>query len=182
MRATESVFKPGEMNPMEPRGERITRVLKGSTTIERTHKDGKAQKLEWKEGGAYYYPADNASSKNTNAAPTHPIVHMLQGDGWHVLKLYGLACVFAPLLEEAMFRGALFHHLRRRWNWLISATIVALLFAIIHPQGWTLVPTLGAIAIVLAALREWRGSLLASITAHATNNFIVLTIALLVLR
>jgi len=64
MRATESVFKPGEMNPMEPRGERITRVLKGSTTIERTHKDGKAQKLEWKEGGAYYYPADNASSKN----------------------------------------------------------------------------------------------------------------------
>jgi membrane protease YdiL (CAAX protease family) len=120
--------------------------------------------------------------KHTHASPSHPIVHMLQGDAWHTLQLYGLACVFAPLLEEAMFRGALFHHLRRRWNWLFSAAIVALIFAIIHPQGWTLVPTLGAIAIVLAALREWRGSLLASITAHATSNFIVLTIALLVLR
>jgi len=64
MRATESVFKPGEVNPMESRGHRVTRVLKGSTTIERTHSGGKTEKIEWKEGGVYYSPADNASSKN----------------------------------------------------------------------------------------------------------------------
>ena len=64
MRATESMFKPGEVNPMEPRGHRVTRVLKGSTTIERTHSSGKTEKIEWKEGGVYYSPADNASSKN----------------------------------------------------------------------------------------------------------------------
>jgi hypothetical protein len=64
VRASESVFKPGEANPMEPRGYRVTRVLKGSTTIERTHKDGKVEKIEWKEGGVYVSPADNASSKN----------------------------------------------------------------------------------------------------------------------
>ena len=64
MRATESVFKPGEANPMEPRGHRVTRVLKGNTTIERTHSGGKTEKIEWKEGGVYYSPADNASSKN----------------------------------------------------------------------------------------------------------------------
>ena len=64
MRATEGVFKPGEANPMEPRGHRITRVLKGSTTIERTHANGKTEKIEWKEGGVYYSPADNASSRN----------------------------------------------------------------------------------------------------------------------
>jgi hypothetical protein len=64
MRATESLFKPGEANPMEPRGHRVTRVLKGNTTIERTHSNGKTEKLEWKEGGVYYYPADNASSRN----------------------------------------------------------------------------------------------------------------------
>jgi hypothetical protein len=64
MRATESVFKPGEANPMEPRGHRVTRVLKGSTTIERTHSNGKTETIEWKEGGVYYSPADNASSKN----------------------------------------------------------------------------------------------------------------------
>jgi mannose-6-phosphate isomerase-like protein (cupin superfamily) len=64
MRATESMFKPGEVNPTEPRGHRVTRVLKGSTTIERTHSNGKTEKIEWKEGGVYYSPADNASSRN----------------------------------------------------------------------------------------------------------------------
>jgi hypothetical protein len=64
MRATESVFKPGEVNPMEARGNRVTRVLKGNTTIERTHSNGKTEKIEWKEGGVYYSPADNASAKN----------------------------------------------------------------------------------------------------------------------
>jgi hypothetical protein len=64
VRATESTFKPGEVNPMEPRGYRVTRVLKGNSTLERTHKDGKVEKIEWKEGGVYVSPADNASSKN----------------------------------------------------------------------------------------------------------------------
>ena len=64
MRATEGVFKPGEANPMEPRGHRVTRVLKGSTTVEHTHSNGKTEKIEWKEGGVYYSPADNASAKN----------------------------------------------------------------------------------------------------------------------
>ncbi|HUQ75952.1 MAG TPA: hypothetical protein VM183_14590 [Burkholderiales bacterium] len=64
VRVTESVFKPGEENPMEPRGYRIGRVLKGSTTIERRHKDGKVEKIEWKEGQVYQSGPDNASAKN----------------------------------------------------------------------------------------------------------------------
>ena len=64
VRATESVFKPGEVNPMQARGYRVTRVLKGNTTVERTHSNGKTEKIEWKEGGVYVSPADNASTKN----------------------------------------------------------------------------------------------------------------------
>lgn len=118
----------------------------------------------------------------TQAEPTHPIVGMLEGGFWHVMALYGLACGMAPVLEETMFRGALFHHLRRRWGWLVSAGTVSLLFAMIHPQGWTFIPALGSIAVVLALLREWRGSIIASMTAHALSNFIVLSLALLLLR
>ncbi len=120
--------------------------------------------------------------KRTGISPEHPLIHTLQGNRWHVLGLYALVSVFAPVMEETMFRGALFHHLRRRWGWAISAPIVALIFAIIHPQGWVAVPVLGSIAIVLAALREWRGSLIAPMVAHACNNFVVLTFALAVLR
>src|ERR1700674_1149690 len=42
VRVSESVFKPGEANPMMKRGYRVTRVLKGNTTVERIT-DGKKE-------------------------------------------------------------------------------------------------------------------------------------------
>jgi membrane protease YdiL (CAAX protease family) len=121
-------------------------------------------------------------SKFAGASPMHPIQKMLQGSPLQIVNLYAAACLIAPVLEETMFRGALFNHMRRRWGWLISASLVAFIFASIHPQGWTLIPGLGSIAIVLAAIREWRGSLWGSVAAHAANNGIVLTLALMVAR
>lgn len=118
----------------------------------------------------------------SGARVSSPVVQELRGDAWHVLGVYAVACIFAPIMEETMFRGALFHHLRQRWGWAISAPVVALIFAMLHPQGWVAVPALGSIALVLAALREWRGSLIAPIAAHACNNFMVLTVTLLVLQ
>jgi hypothetical protein len=64
VRATESTFKPGEANPMQERAYRIVRVLKGTSAMERTHSTGKVDKLEYKEGGVYGFPAENASTKN----------------------------------------------------------------------------------------------------------------------
>jgi membrane protease YdiL (CAAX protease family) len=114
---------------------------------------------------------------------SHPIVtEILSGSRWQLLGLYGVACIVAPASEETMFRGILFHHLRSRWNWPISAVIVSFLFAILHPQGWAAVPALAAIALVLSGIREWRGSLVASAVAHSFNNFIALTFAVLLLR
>ena len=64
VRVSESVFKPGEANPMVNRGYRVTRVLKGNTTVVRTTPDGKTETIEWKEGGVYVSPAGPSSSKN----------------------------------------------------------------------------------------------------------------------
>jgi membrane protease YdiL (CAAX protease family) len=118
----------------------------------------------------------------TGANATSPIVQELSGGPWRLVGLYAMACIFAPFMEETMFRGILFHHLRQRWSWVVSAAIVSVIFAMLHPQGWVAVPALSAIAMVLAALREWRGSLIAPMAAHACNNFLVLTLALLFLR
>jgi len=117
----------------------------------------------------------------TGARPASPVVEELQGGAWHLLGVFSAACIVAPVLEETMFRGVLFHHFRERWGWWISAPSVALIFAAIHPQGWVAIPVLSSIAIVLAAIREWRGSLIASIVAHACNNFLALAAALLLL-
>jgi membrane protease YdiL (CAAX protease family) len=111
----------------------------------------------------------------TGAVPSSPIIQYLHGN---MLALYGIACVFAPVLEETMFRGALFRYLRGRWAWPASAALVSFVFAIIHPQGWVALPALAAIAMVLAGLREWRGSLIAPMAAHAFNNFFVISVAL----
>jgi membrane protease YdiL (CAAX protease family) len=117
--------------------------------------------------------------KVAGAPAANPVFTLLPGN---VLATYGLACVFAPVIEETMFRGVLFHHLRGRWSWFASAAAVAFIFAAIHPQGWVAIPILWAIAMVLAALREWRGSIIAPMTAHAFNNFVAITLALMVLR
>jgi len=120
--------------------------------------------------------------KITHADPTHPIIGMFGGGIWQILAIYGLACGLAPVLEETMFRGALFHHLRRRWGWAVSTGLVSLIFAAIHPQGWTMIPALGSVAVVLAILREWRGSIIAPMTAHAFSNFVTVSLGLLLLR
>jgi membrane protease YdiL (CAAX protease family) len=109
------------------------------------------------------------------AAPTHPIQFEVGKSWWTNFQLYLLACVWAPVVEETMFRGALFHHVRRRWNWVISAALVSLIFAAIHPQGWAAIPALGALALIFAAIREWRGSIVAPMTGHFIQNFFVTT-------
>jgi membrane protease YdiL (CAAX protease family) len=120
-------------------------------------------------------------ARSTGTTAGHPVVQLLGGGGWHLLLLYLTVSVYAPVLEESMFRGSLFHHLRRRWNWLLAAAIASFIFAILHPQGLAAIPALGANGLVLNGIREWRGSLIASATAHAFNNFLAITIASLIL-
>jgi membrane protease YdiL (CAAX protease family) len=111
--------------------------------------------------------------------PAHPIQFEVGKSFTGNLQLYLLACVWAPVVEETMFRGALFHHLRRRWNWLISAAFSGLIFAAVHPQGWTAIPVLGSLGLIFAAIREWRGSAIASMAGHFIQNFTVTTMLIL---
>jgi membrane protease YdiL (CAAX protease family) len=83
-----------------------------------------------------------------------------------------LVLLLAPVVEETMFRGMLFHYLRSRFGRVASVLVVALLFALVHRQGWVSIPMIGAVGLVFAALREWRGSLIASVVAHVINNLV----------
>jgi membrane protease YdiL (CAAX protease family) len=113
--------------------------------------------------------------------PSHPIVNEISIDFWSVIKLYLLASVWAPVTEELLFRGAFFHHLRRRHGWFVSSALISFIFAAIHPQGYLGIPMLMTIALILAALREWRGSIIAPIVGHALNNFVATTVLIFML-
>ena len=113
----------------------------------------------------------------TGASPSHPIVQEAAGGGpWQIVLLFALAAVWAPVVEEMFFRGALFHHLRTRWGWLMSALISSVVFAAVHPQGWSLIPGLAGLAIVFSGIREWRSSTYAGMAAHALHNGALVTL------
>ena len=109
-----------------------------------------------------------------NGEPSHPAVGWLIEGNWTVrMQVLFLAVIGAPIMEEIVFRGLLYRHLReatRRWgrsaSVIVSALITSFVFAVIHPQGPLLVPVLMSIALAFTFAREWRGTLIGSMTAH----------------
>jgi membrane protease YdiL (CAAX protease family) len=122
-------------------------------------------------------------------APAHPIVlELADGSLWVKLQILLLASVAAPIVEETMFRGVLYRHLRdatSHWGIALSvffsATLNGLLFAAIHPQGWVAIPALMALAYSFLLLREWRGTLVPAIIVHGISNGVVMLTLLAVL-
>lgn len=111
-------------------------------------------------------------------APTHPIAEAVTMLGfWGRVQLLILACVLAPLVEEIVFRGVLYRHLRevfgrfgRVFAVLFGGFAVSFVFAVVHPQGVLGVPPLMGLALAFTLAREWRGSLVSAMVAHAINN------------
>lgn len=112
----------------------------------------------------------------------HPLVPVLILDSTSKTKLMValLVSIIAPVVEEIMFRGAFYTWLRSHFSAATSILSSAILFASIHPQGPIGLVPLASIGIVLAALREWRQSLVAPVLAHACFNSGTLLIMILI--
>jgi membrane protease YdiL (CAAX protease family) len=119
--------------------------------------------------------------------PSHPVVVALMNPDWWVrLQVLLLGCLIAPLVEETMFRGVLYCHLRAAsarfrfaLSFLLSAAVTSFVFATIHPQGWVTIPALASLAFGFCLAREWRGTLVPGMIAHGIHNGVLLTIAIL---
>ena len=137
--------------------------------------------------GAFQGPTRTMDTFDPIHIPSHPVMEPLIAHDWWVrLQVFVLASVIAPIVEETMFRGVLYRHLREatgRWAFalsvLFSATLVSFVFAVIHPQGLEAVPPLMALAFTFCLVREWRGSLVPSMIAHGINNAVVLSFLIL---
>ena len=124
-----------------------------------------------------------------SGGPAHPIiVYMTGSDLWPKLQILFLAAVAAPIVEETMFRGVLYRHLRDATNRfglvlsvLLSASINGFVFAAIHPQGFVAVPALMSLALGMALVREWRGTLIPSMMIHAVHNGLLMGLLMIVL-
>jgi len=125
-----------------------------------------------------------------DSAPAHPIImEVAHGGMWQAIQLLLVAAVAAPIVEETMFRGVLYRHLRdatRNAGMEISIALSTLLntfiFAIIHPQGWVAAPALMSLAVMFTILREWRGTVIPAMITHAVWNGVVMTLLLIALQ
>ena len=121
-------------------------------------------------------------SQADSLAPTgggsHPIQDQIAtGDSTVWIGVFLLAVVAAPIVEETMFRGVFYRYLkdasnhRKLWISVAFASLVnGVIFAALHPQGLLGIPFLTTLAVGMSLARQWRDSLIASMTMHAINN------------
>ncbi|MDQ7014664.1 MAG: type II CAAX endopeptidase family protein, partial [Planctomycetota bacterium] len=115
--------------------------------------------------------------------PSNPILEIVRSaDLLMLVLLISLATIWAPIVEETLFRGALYRHLRGRVGFFVAALSTALLFAYLHSYGPLMVGPLIALGFTFAMIREWRGSLIGSITAHCLHNSAIMVLMLLAMK
>jgi uncharacterized protein len=90
--------------------------------------------------------------------------------------------VFAPVLEEIVFRGLLYGTLRRRLGWPAAAVLTAAVFAAAHGYGVAGFGSVFASGLMWSVAYEKTGSLLPGMAAHAANNVSAACAVLALLR
>jgi membrane protease YdiL (CAAX protease family) len=108
--------------------------------------------------------------------PPSPTPSWLLGTHVGVTVLFISTCVFAPLVEEAFFRGFVFYGLVGSTGWLWAAIISSAAFAASHVQIYALVP-LFVQGLILCWVRRSGGSIWGAVALHFANNFIAWALA-----
>jgi len=79
------------------------------------------------------------------------------------------AVIFAPIVEELIFRGILYPAVKRTYNQKTALWGVSILFALTH-MNFTVILPLTVLAIILTFLYETTRNLIAPIVAHSLFN------------
>lgn len=111
------------------------------------------------------------SISGTGPSPTQPSIQSLSDYGFWLVA----GVIVAPLAEETFFRGYGLGGFAKRRDFNRGLAITSALFAAAHFDPLAFFPLWGA-GMVLGTLYLQTGSLVAPIVAHATNNFIAMTL------
>ena len=98
-----------------------------------------------------------------------------------LVLVFTLATLWAPLVEETIFRGTLYRYWRVRVGLGAAAVGSAALFAMAHGYAPVQLVLVGMLGLGFALIREWRGSIVPTMVAHGVHNFVVTTAMLVIL-
>lgn len=112
-------------------------------------------------------------------APGNRITDIVGAGGPAVLiTVFLLATIWAPVVEESIFRGAMYRTLRGRFTLLGAGFISSFMFAVMHGYLVAQLLIVFTLGMIFAVMREWRNSLVPCVTAHAMHNSFTLTVML----
>jgi membrane protease YdiL (CAAX protease family) len=80
-----------------------------------------------------------------------------------------IGAVFAPLVEEVLFRGLLFDAWARRWGAFVATILTSALFASYHPHFVAAFVS----AVIFVCVRRRTGTLWGSIVVHSVFNLML---------
>jgi membrane protease YdiL (CAAX protease family) len=105
------------------------------------------------------------------APPENPLGPAARAGDWESAAAFTLlAALIAPLNEEVFFRGMLYNGLRQRCGPWLAAVLQAGVFGVLHSFGYVHAAYAALLGAAMAALYEWRRTLLAPIFVHALMN------------
>jgi membrane protease YdiL (CAAX protease family) len=115
------------------------------------------------------------------APPDNEIIDLVSsGNTMLMVMLFLMATLWAPLVEEAIFRGALYRHVRSRASAFAAIALSAAAFALMHGYAPPQLLVIGSLGVLFGVMREFRGSIIASTTVHFVHNFTVMIVLTLV--
>lgn len=116
-------------------------------------------------------PSGGSGGVEEQTLPTNPVIDiLLQSSPLQVLLFFILAACWAPIAEEAVFRGALYRHMRGSCGVALSAIVTTVLFGVMHGYHLLMLGPVITLGAGFALMREARGSLIAPMTAHMLHN------------
>jgi len=129
-------------------------------------------------GGAMLSQAAQALSGQSDSVNQNYLFEMFKT---HKVSMMIQAIIFAPIVEEIIFRGIIYRHFKRNGRYLIPLIISILLFATMHSLNAILmaqwadlwyIPVYAFMSLVLTYTYEKTQNLYSSIFLHCINNSI----------
>jgi membrane protease YdiL (CAAX protease family) len=113
---------------------------------------------------------------------TNPIMELAsRADAFTLILLFTLATIWAPLVEETVFRGGMYRAVRTRLHAVLAGIVSAIAFGVMHGYPFLLLGPVMAIGLTFALMREWRDSIIGPAFGHFLNNATVLGLLLVVM-
>lgn len=110
-----------------------------------------------------------------------PFVQAWISGGLQQMVVALLTLAVAPVVEEFVFRGAMFAGFRAQWAALPAGAMVTALFVAVHLVDAAAYPasmiSITLLGIATVAAREKTGSILPGTALHAAYNFVVVVVA-----